>query len=322
WLRASPGAGTFSRGIRGPGGILTNFPLYHYGGWHYVLESWHARRPLHLIHRADGDEIADTVAERRPAALYFIPGVWDRVLDALPPELDLGFVGHADTGTSAAPPELLARIGARLPSATTSVLYGSSEAGHHTTLHPEDLATHPGSVGRAAPPTELEVDEHGEVLVRGPTVMDGYLDRPDLTATALAGGWYHTGDLGHFDGGYLYITGRTREVIRTGGESVAPTEVERCLRGRPELADVAVVGLPDPHWGQIVCAVVVPAAGAPIPDVDTLRSWLDGRLARHKHPRRVVAVDRIPRTPATGQIQRTLLETRLGGGGRAGATHG
>jgi fatty-acyl-CoA synthase len=245
--------------------------------------------------------------------MYCIPAVWERVLDALPAgSAALASVMHADTGTSAASRDLLARLKSAMPQATRSVLYGSSEGGHHTTLFERQLDGHPGSVGRAAPPGIVAISDDGEVLYRSPTVMNGYYNRPEQSAAALRDGWYHTGDVGVVDDeGFLYITGRLREVIRTGGESVAPTEVEAALADMPGLADVAVVGIPDPSWGEVVAAAVVVAPGSPVPDVAALRAELNGSLASFKHPRVVVPVMSIPRTAATGQVQRTLLRDEV-----------
>jgi len=312
WLRSFPGGGTFSLALAGrDGGILTSFPVYHYGGFHYVLEAWLNRCPVHVVARADAAHLLDSVARWRPAGMYCIPAVWSRVLDAAGPldgGADLRSIHHADSGTSATPVEFLRRIKDRLPQATTSVFYGSSEGGHHTTLADWDVERKPGSVGRAAPPLVVRLDEQGQVCVRGETLMNGYHRLPEETAAALQDGWYLTGDLGSLDDeGYLYVTGRLREVIRTGGETVPPVEVEAALADYPGLAEVAVVGLPDESWGEIVCAAVVMVPGAVVPTVADLRAHVEGRLARHKHPRRVVAVDAIPRTGATGQVQRTLV---------------
>ena len=311
WLRAFPGASTFADGLRGDGGILAAFPLFHYGGWHFVLEAWHHRCAFHVCESFDGATLASVASKRRPSAMYCMPALWDRVLEAAGPD-DLTSVLHADTGTSAAPPELLSRIKERMPQATTSVLYGSSEGGHHSTLFDHEIADHPGSVGRAAPPGVIRIDGSGEILYRSPTVMTGYLNRPDETLEVLRDGWYHTGDLGVMDErGFLYITGRMREVIRTGGETVSPSEVEAALRGFPGVQDLAVVGVPDGAWGEIVTAAVVCAPGAPRPGIGEFRSHLGEKLAAFKHPRSVVVVEEIPRTPATGQVQRTLLRDVL-----------
>jgi fatty-acyl-CoA synthase len=108
-----------------------------------------------------------------------------------------------------------------------------------------------------------------------------------------------------------------KEVIRTGGESVAPGEFEAALAQHPAVAEVAVVGLPDAQWGEIVCAVVVPAAGA-APTLASLQKCCEGRMAGFKKPRRLELVDALPRTPATGQVQRALLVQRLAARPEAG----
>lgn len=317
WLRSFPGGSTFATGLRGPGGILASFPLFHYGGFHYVLEAWHHRRAFHMCERFDGQSLLAAAEQWRPAGMYCIPAVWNRVLDAAGSGSQLSSIRHADTGTSAAPIELLVRLRDRMPEATTSVHYGSSEGGHHSTLHDRDVLAKPGSVGQVAPPGVVRLSGEREILYRGPTLMEGYFEMPEETAIALRDGWYHTGDLGAMDGdGYLYVTGRVKEVIRSGGEYVSPVEVEEALAGLPGAAEVAVVGIPDQRWGEIVCAVVVPEGSSPAPTVETVRAHLEGRLASYKHPRRVVTVPSIPRTPATGQVQRTLLRDSVIGAGQ------
>jgi acyl-CoA synthetase (AMP-forming)/AMP-acid ligase II len=156
------------------------------------------------------------------------------------------------------------------------------------------------------------VGDGGELWVRSPLLFDGYLGDDIATAEALVHGWYRTGDLAEVDGeGYLTIVGRARDVIRTGGETVSPTEVEAVLSRHPGVGDVAVVGVPDPSWGETVCAVVVATPGAVPPSLEDIRAHCDGELARFKHPRRLEIVDVIPRTPSTLQVQRRLLVERF-----------
>jgi fatty-acyl-CoA synthase len=148
--------------------------------------------------------------------------------------------------------------------------------------------------------------------VRGPMVFDSYFEDPEATADVLVDGWYRTGDLAELDDeGYLSVVGRARDVIRTGGETVAPAEVEGALASCPGVADVAVVGLPDVEWGEVVCAVVVPADTASPPTLEDLRAHCAGQLAPHKHPRRLAVLDAIPRTSPTNQVQRRLLVEML-----------
>jgi acyl-CoA synthetase (AMP-forming)/AMP-acid ligase II len=216
-----------------------------------------------------------------------------------------------DTGTSATPVELLVRLRNRFPQALVRVFYGSTECGSATLLEDADVLRKPGSVGLPSPGVELAIGEGDEVCVRSPFLMDGYFDAPEATAETLRGGWYHTGDVGGLDAeGYLSIVGRTRDLLRTGGESFAPSELETVLQTHAAVAEVAVVGLPDPEWGERVCAVVVAKSGG-APTLGALQAHCEGRLASYKKPRRLVVVEALPRTPATGQVQRALLVEQI-----------
>jgi len=198
-----------------------------------------------------------------------------------------------------------------------------TEASHQMASNPlPPAARKPGTVGLPAGPEIRVADERGdsvpagskgEIVIRGGNVMAAYENNPDANATGFIDGWFRTGDVGTMDDeGYLSIVGRARDVLRTGGETVAPGEVEAVLAGHPAVGEVAVVGLPDPQWGEVVCAVVVPVDGRRDDvSVDSLRAHCEGRLASFKQPRQVELVDSLPRTPATGQIQRTLLVERL-----------
>lgn len=305
-----------SLGVERDGGTVCMFPLFHMAGWTFALGAWSARRPLHLVHRPEAETLLGTVERRRASRIYAIPAVWARILEHGVDRYDLSSLREADTGTSAAPPELVAAIRAALPHTVTRVFYGSTEAGPGTILGMRDLERKPGSVGLPQPGVELRIADDGEVCLRSELLMDGYFDDPDATAGALdADGWYHSGDLGALDHeGYLSIVGRKRDVLRTGGETVAPAEIEAALADHPAIAEVVVVGLPDPQWGETVCAVVVLSAGAPEPSVEDLRRHCDGRLAAFKRPRRVAVVDALPRTAATGQVQRALVVERLAAG--------
>jgi acyl-CoA synthetase (AMP-forming)/AMP-acid ligase II len=308
WLRTFVGATSSPGG----GGTVCMFPLFHMAGWTIALGAWQARRAVHFVRVPDATTLLDTAARHRAARLYCIPAVWGRVLEHGVGRHDLSALVEADTGTSATPPELLAAIKDALPNTVTRVFYGSTEAGPTLALADVDLARKPGSVGVAQPGVEVRLDERGEVCARSPFLMDGYFDDPDETADALVDGWYRTGDLGVFDDeGYVSIVGRARDVIRTGGETVAPPEVERVLGTHPDVAEVAVVGVPDAEWGEVVTAVVVVRPGGSPVTVEALRAHCEGRLAGFKQPRRVAIVTELPRTAATGQIQRPLLVERL-----------
>ena len=316
WLRSFQGNLTDHTGS-----TVCMFPLFHMSGWSMTMNAWQTRRPVHFAPTPDAHTLLSTAERRRATRLYHIPAVWQRVLDHDRSGYDLSTVRECDTGTSATPPELLAAIRDEFPGTVTRIYYGSTEVGLAAMLADVDIARKPGSVGPAAVDVALALVD-GEVCVRSPFLMDGYFEHPDANAEALApiepGGppWYHTGDLGVLDDeGYLSIVGRARDVMRSGGETVAPAEVEAALATHPDIAEVAVVGLPDTEWGEIITAVVVVRDGATMPSLDALRDHCDDRLARFKHPRRLEQVDALPRTAATGQIQRTLIVERLAGRG-------
>jgi malonyl-CoA/methylmalonyl-CoA synthetase len=200
--------------------------------------------------------------------------------------------------------------------------YGMTETIMNTT-NPYDGERRPGTVGMPFPGQEARaVDvrtrkpvpdgELGEIEVRGPHVFAGYWRRDDATGESFdPEGWFRTGDLGLRDtDGYFHITGRARELIITGGFNVYPREVEEVLASCPGVAEVAVLGLPDPDFGEQVVAVVVPAAGQPAPDAQTLVDWCKERLASFKKPRRVEFVEALPRN-ALGKVQKHVLRERL-----------
>jgi acyl-CoA synthetase (AMP-forming)/AMP-acid ligase II len=311
FLRAHPGGLAPRRGT-----LVCMFQLFHMAGWTMALQQWHGRGTIVFVRSADAVTLCDAVERHRAERLYCIPAVWRRILDHLAsPDgatRDLSCVRAADTGTSATPPELLAALTSALPDAEVRVFYGSTEAGGVATLEHADLLRKPGSCGLPTPFADVRLADDGELCVRSPLLFDGYLNNETATAEALRDGWFHTGDLAEVDAdGYFTIVGRTKDIIRTGGEAVAPVEVELVLSEHALVGEVAVVGVPDPQWGEVVCAVVVARDSTAPPTLDDLRAHCRGRLAPFKHPRRLELTDAIPRTPSTGQVQRRLLIERF-----------
>jgi acyl-CoA synthetase (AMP-forming)/AMP-acid ligase II len=202
--------------------------------------------------------------------------------------------------------------------------YGMTETGGQTILRPEDHdpadVERLRSAGTEAVGVEVRVvDDHdrplppgepGEITCRAASLMVGYWNRPEDTDEALRGGWFHTGDIGVRDQlGYLHVTDRRNDMIVSGGENVYPREVETVLVEHPAIHDVAVVGVPDPLWGQVVTAVVV---GPDLPADDELVAWSRERLASYKVPRRWVRADDLPRN-VTGKVLKHELRAQLAG---------
>ena len=152
--------------------------------------------------------------------------------------------------------------------------------------------------------------ECGEILCRGPNVMKGYYNNEAATAEVLKDGWLHTGDTGKIDeDGYLYLTGRKKEMIIRGGEKIYPADVERVLHAHPAVAEAAVIGVPDDYWGERVAAVVVLRAGETLGEQDLI-AFCSRHVARYKIPACVTFTDRLPKN-AAGKVIKSYLGTLL-----------
>ena len=197
--------------------------------------------------------------------------------------------------------------------------YGMTEASHEMAANP--LPPAPRVLGSVGVPTGTEIDivddagaplppgQPGEVVIRGPGVMAGYVGDPDANARAFFGEWFRTGDQGVLEDGYLRLVGRLKEIIIRGGENISPLEVEDVLLDHPGVAQAVVYGIPDDRYGQVVGAAVV-LGGAAL-DVEALRRHCRERLAAFKVPVVVHVVDAIPRTP-TGKVQRPRMAQHFG----------
>jgi acyl-CoA synthetase (AMP-forming)/AMP-acid ligase II len=194
--------------------------------------------------------------------------------------------------------------------------YGATELGWVTLINGFEMMLRPRSVGRPLPGDEVRVVDAdgtplpnghvGIVQVRGATGMSGYLDNPDATDEAIRDGWFTVEDTGRVDAdGFLYIEGRSRDMIISGGVNVYPVEVEDALAGHPAVREAAVVGIPDEEWGERVVAVVVLEAGHLV-DADELEAWMRERVAGPKRPRAFRFVDDLPRN-ATGKVLKGQL---------------
>jgi fatty-acyl-CoA synthase len=188
-------------------------------------------------------------------------------------------------------------------------------------LGAERAAAKAGSAGVASFFTDVRVvrpdgsdvapGEKGEVVVAGPNVMRGYWNRPDATAEVMDGDWFRSGDVALVDDdGYVTIVDRMKDVIISGGENVYPAEVEDVIYGHPDVAECAVIGVPDERWGEVGRAIVVRRAGTTL-DERALLEHLDGRLARFKLPRSVIFTDRLPRSGA-GKVLKAELRATFG----------
>ncbi|MBG6105592.1 fatty-acyl-CoA synthase [Micromonospora vinacea] len=234
---------------------------------------------------------------------------------------DLSTLTKLTCGGSAVPARILNAYEAR--GLSFSQGYGMTEAAPGATALPPTMTrVKQGSVGLPHFFTDVRITDAagavvptgvvGEIEVAGPNVFPGYHGLPEATAEAFtADGWFRSGDLGHLDAdGYLYISGRLKDMIISGGENIYPLELEQLLTEVDGVTSAAVIGVPDARWGEVPWAIVTVREGVSV-DTATVRACLDGRIARYKLPKNVVIVDELPRT-ASGKVRKADLRSRFG----------
>ncbi len=267
-----------------------------------------------LFRRWDPDAFAAEAERRRIRAAFLVPVQVRDLLSRTEP-IPRSFV-NLGVGGATSPPDLIAAWRERFPWCGYADHYGQSETGPLTILKPWDAAARPETIGQPAHGVELRIagpdgaslppGETGELIVRGPFLMDGYYEDPEETAGYFRNGdgWGWTGDLGRADeDGFVTLVGRSVQKIVTGGISVHPREIEAGLESHPEVLDCAVFGVPDERWGEAPIALV--EVRNPV-STDDLRRHLDERLARYKRPREIVLTERIVRT-ASGKVRKAEL---------------
>jgi acyl-CoA synthetase (AMP-forming)/AMP-acid ligase II len=294
-------------------------PLYHVGALDLTTTSLIAAGATTIIHRVfDAAAVVDEIERSRVTTVWLAPAMVNAIM-ALPDveQRDLSSVRVIINGGEKMPIPLIERIQRTFPSAWFADAYGLTETvSGDTFLDRDGIVRKLGSVGRACLYLELDIwdragrpvpaGERGEIVLRGPKVFKGYWRDPDATATAFTGGWFHTGDIGvRDDDGYLYIVDRLKDMIVSGGENIAGSEVERVLYEHPAVLEVAVVGRPDDKWGEVPVAYVVlrPDTAA---SGDELVDHCRAQLAKFKVPKAVMFLDALPRNPSGKVLKREL----------------
>ncbi len=291
---------------------LTSLPMFHVGGFNIqTLPILHAGGTLILHPAFDVTATFRDLKEHSVTLSVLVPTqISAMIADSRWGQDALNSLKVISTGSTNVSRKLIRQVHARgIP---LIQVYGSTETCPIATYLTADLAmANEGSAGKVAIHCEMRlIDEagvdvaqgnRGEILIRGGNVMREYWNAPEKTAAALVDGWFYTGDIGHLDeGGFLYIDDRKKDMIISGGENIYPAEIENVLTECPEISEVAIVGQKDEKWGEVVVAVVVAAGGADSTKDDIL-AFLDGRLARFKHPRRVLFLEALPRN-AMGKV--------------------
>ena len=307
-----------------PATVLT-FPLFHVAGLQsHLMPYTMSGGKLVLLYRWDADLAVDLIEREDVTAFSGVPTTAFELLErARERGVDLSSLAGISAGATLVPPELVRRIDHQFAQRVAPANgYGLTETSGAVVYNAgPDYVAHPDSVGRPlAPVNEVRVvtadgedagiDETGEIWLKGPTVVRGYLDDPAATADAFTEGWFRTGDVGRRDAdGLLYVVDRLKDVVIRAGENVYAAEVEGALHEHPDVVDAAIVGLPHPQLGEEVAAVVQLRPGSTVDDV-ALRDHAAARLAAFKVPTAWwVRTDDLPRNATRKVLKRELRDT-------------
>ncbi|MEJ2890641.1 class I adenylate-forming enzyme family protein [Actinomycetospora aeridis] len=302
-------------------------PYFHIAGMYWLLSGIARGYASLTLPRFDPPTVARWMASGELSQVFLVPTMIDSLLaEPLVAASDFPSLQTIVYGGSPMSPALLRRAMDRFGCDFINAFGAGTEAGIQTILGPEDHRRALdgrehllGSIGRPAFGVDLRLcdddwgdvpdGEVGEIATRADAVMDGYLGAPEATAEVLRDGWFRSGDMARRDAeGYLYLAGRKKDMIIRGGENIYPAEIEGVLAAHPAVRDAAVVGCPDPHWGETVRAHVVPAPGEEF-DETAVREHCRANLAGYKVPAAFVLHEDLPRN-ASGKVLKRVLRER------------
>lgn len=308
-------------GEDGTESLLGVLPFFHaYGLTVSLLTSWAKCSALHLYPRFETRAVLDLIETQRPEIVPAVPAMLLALNNLMRGEdHDLSFIRFVISGASALEPGTRAEFQKHGVGAIVEG-YGLTEASPVTHANPPGDANRPGTIGKPLPDTESRLvdpdtgaevgdDAVGELVVRGPQIMKGYFNNPHATEAVLKDGWLFTGDMARRDAeGYYTLVDRKRDIIKTSGFLVFPAEVEEVLRGHPDVAEAAVVGVPDHDRGEVVKALIVARGGSKL-DLAALENHCKLHLGKQKRPRQMEIVSELPKNFLGKVLRRKLRES-------------
>ena len=332
YMHAMAVAGTFNRDDNGV--ELHTIPLFHANGWGRPQTSTMMGLKQVMVRRFDPASVCKLIEEEGVTAMSLVPTMAGALLQ-FPGRGNFSFstLKEIHIGGAAASPELIARMEQAFPAATVMAGYGltatcpvaSSARRKGTVVYTDeaDRYRHQAMAGWPLPGTEIRVVDGqmadvprdmatvGEVVISGDNVMDGYFREPEATAAVMSGPWFHSGDMAVWDTeGYIHIVDRKKDIIISGGENISSIEVEKAIGAHPGVVEVAVVGAPDPNWGEIPVAIVVRQSESAVSEED-LRMFIAPRLAKFKMPRRFEFVPGPLPKGGTGKVLKRELREQF-----------
>ena len=303
--------------------VLGCLPLFHtFGQTCCMNTAFYVGASVVMLPRFDGAQALELLDKESCTIFMGVPTMYIGLLEAAKTSAHRPKLKFALSGGAALPVPVLEKFAEVFG---TDVLegYGLTETSPVATFNQVGFPPKPGTVGKAIWGVEVEVarseveeaiellptGELGEIVVRGHNVFKGYLNKPDATKAAFVDGWFRTGDLGTKDSdGYVSIVDRKKDMVIRGGYNVYPREVEEALLRHPAVGQVAIIGLPDPQYGEEVCAIVVKdPAGGEVTESE-LSAWAKQKMAAYKYPRRVMFTDAFPLGPSGKVLKRELVE--------------
>ncbi|MDT7707684.1 MAG: fatty-acyl-CoA synthase [Pseudonocardiales bacterium] len=308
---------------------MSGAPLFHIAGvtGFYLNLVVGARTVLAPSGGFDPAAMVGLLERERVSSVFFVPAQWAAIV-AVPDiaQRDLSALRRASWGAAPASTTLLRTMIDTFPQAEIVTAFGQTECSPVTCLlRGEDSIRKIGSIGTPMRGVEARVvddamndvkqGEVGEIVYRGPTVMDGYWNKPEETAEAFRGGWFHSCDLVRQDeDGYLFVVDRKKDMIISGGENIYCAEVENTLAKHPKIGEVALIGVADPRYGEAPLAVIAPRDPADPPTAEEIEEFCRAHLASYKRPRDVAIVAALPRNPS-GKVLKTALRAEYGAAG-------
>ncbi|MFW0792774.1 fatty-acid--CoA ligase FadD5 [Gordonia sp. CPCC 205515] len=300
-------------------------PMFHIAGLGAMTPLFYmgALSVIHPLGAFDPDAMLDTLEAEGTTSIFLVPAQWQAVCaaqQAKPRDLKLRVISW---GAAPASDSVLKAMNETFPDAINVAVFGQTEMSPITcVLEGKDALRKIGSIGKVVPAVtarivdpemnDVEPGQIGEIVYRGPNMMEGYWQNPQGTADAFHGGWFHSGDLVRQDEeGFLYVVDRAKDMIISGGENIYCAEVENALFGHPKISEAAIIGRAHEKWGEVPVAVVVLAAGVDDLTLAEMEPYLNENLARFKHPKDLVIVDELPRN-AGGKVVKPSLRSEYG----------
>ena len=310
---------------------LLSVPLYHIAGMQAVMAAVYGGRTLVIMRQFEAQQWMELVQAERVNRAMVVPTMLKQLMEHPHfPSFDHSSLDVITYGAAPMPLEVIKRAIQKFPGTRFINAFGQTETASTITMLPPDdhvlegtdeevdqKLKHLSSIGRPLDDVEVSIvdedanpvplDVAGEIVARGPRIMKGYWKQTEATQTTIRGGWLYTGDMGYQDeDGYIYLTGRSKDIIKRGGELISPEEVEQVLMSHPDVDDAAVIGVPDVEWGERVRAVVV-RRDTKVSEEELIEHCYQ-HLASFKRPESVMFVKELPRNPLGKLLKRVLRE--------------